>query len=52
VQLIYSTFFTNGECDLDPAIWKFDCFKDKWGDPPQAWPPEKGTEITAIQFFD
>lgn len=52
VQLIYSTFFTNGECDLSPAIWDFDCFKHEWGDPAQPWPPEEGTEITAIQFFD
>lgn len=52
VQLIYSTFFTNGECDLNKDIWNHECFKDTWGDPAQAWPPEPGTEVTAIEFFD
>lgn len=45
-QLIYSTFYTNGVCDLDENVWKEDCFDH------DSWPPAPGTEVTAIEFFN
>lgn len=45
-QLIYSTFYTNGECDLNEDVWKEDCFDH------DSWPPAPGTEVTAIEFFN
>jgi len=45
-QLIYSTFYTNGECDLNENVWKEDCFDHT------SWPPAPGTEVTAIEFFN
>lgn len=45
-QLIYSTFYTNGVCDLDENAWKEDCFDH------DSWPPAPGTEVTAIEFFN
>lgn len=45
-QLIYSTFYTNGVCDLDENVWKEDCFDH------DSWPPTPGTEVTAIEFFN
>lgn len=45
-QLIYSTFYTNGECDLNENVWKEDCFDH------DSWPPAPGTEVTAIEFFN
>lgn len=45
-QLIYSTFYTNRECDLNEDVWKEDCFDHN------SWPPAPGTEVTAIEFFN
>ena len=45
-QLIYSTFYTNRECDLNEDVWKEDCFDH------DSWPPTPGTEVTAIEFFN
>lgn len=45
-QLIYSTFYTNGVCDLNENVWKEDCFDHT------SWPPAPGTEVTAIEFFN
>ena len=45
-QLIYSTFYTNRECDLNEDVWKEDCFDH------DSWPPTHGTEVTAIEFFN
>lgn len=45
-QLIYSTFYTNGVCDLDENVWKEDCFDH------DSWLPAHGTEVTAIEFFN
>lgn len=49
-QLIYSTFYTNGECDVNELVWAADCFDH--GTEEQPWPPAKGTEVTAIDFFN
>jgi hypothetical protein len=49
-QLIYSTFYTNGECDVNKLVWAADCFDH--GTKEHPWPPEKGTEVTAIDFFN
>lgn len=45
-QLIYSTFYTDGKCDLNKKTWEGDCFDT------EKWPPEdKNADISAVEFF-
>ena len=49
-QLIYSTFYTDGKCDLAIATWDGDCFDH--GDAEHPWPQSASPDdVSAVEFF-